>query len=113
VSHPVIVTLLYAGTGLMFSLMSIPFIQERVAPNAFFGFRTSKTLSDPDVWYQANRIMGYDLLIAGLVIALGSVIVLLLSLRYPALPLVKVNLGIFVISLLLVAIHGYWRLNRL
>jgi len=68
----------YLGAGLIVSLCSIPMIMERVPPNRLVGFRTPRTLSDPKVWYSANRIAGQYLAGAGVLImcAAGTVSIL-------------------------------------
>jgi uncharacterized membrane protein len=38
--------------------LSIPLVQGKVPPNSAYGFRTSKTLADPSIWYEANRFAG-------------------------------------------------------
>ena len=43
---------------------SVPMILGKVPPNYFFGFRTPKTLSSPDVWYAANRAAGWFMVAA-------------------------------------------------
>jgi uncharacterized membrane protein len=47
--------------------ISIPLIMGLVPPNGFYGFRTPKTLSSPEIWYPANRVSGIYLALAGLV----------------------------------------------
>src|SRR6185295_1136849 len=69
-------SLAFCGVGLLFIALSIPLIQERVPPNSFYGFRTAKSLSDPKIWYAINRLSGIDLLLAGVLISLGSVAML-------------------------------------
>ncbi len=76
-------SLLFAGVGLLFVGLSIPLIRERVPPNSTYGFRTAKSLSDPKIWYEINRISGLDLLIAGVLITLGSVAMLFLGQHLP------------------------------
>jgi uncharacterized membrane protein len=46
--------------------LAIPLILGRVPPNGYYGFRTSKTLSSPAIWYPANRASGWYLLCAGI-----------------------------------------------
>ena len=41
--------------------VSTLFIQGRIPPNRFIGFRTEDTLSDPEDWYRFNRAMGWCL----------------------------------------------------
>jgi uncharacterized membrane protein len=76
-----IYSLSFAAVGLLFIALSIPLIQGRVPPNSAYGFRTAKSLSDPKNWYAINRISGIDLLIAGVLITIGSVVMLLLGQR--------------------------------
>ena len=63
---------IYAGMGLLVILICVPMILEMVPPNNWYGFRTRRTLSDPNVWYPANRIAGQYLAVAGTVIARAS-----------------------------------------
>jgi len=46
-------------------VLAIPMAAGIVPPNWFYGFRTRKTLSDPRIWYAANRYSGFYLLAAG------------------------------------------------
>ena len=46
---------------LAFLAVSTLFIQGRIPPNRFIGFRTEDTLSDPEIWYPVNRAMGWFL----------------------------------------------------
>ena len=56
--------------------VSIPLVMGVVPPNWFYGFRTAKTMSDPQIWYQANRHAGANLIAAGVwAMVLCSVIV--------------------------------------
>jgi uncharacterized membrane protein len=66
--------ILYLFEGLLLMLVSGPMIRRRVAPNRFYGFRTPKTLSSPDIWYPANEFSGRRLFAAGAVIATCSLI---------------------------------------
>ena len=68
---------IYAGMGLLVILICVPMILEMVPPNNWYGFRTRRTLSDPNVWYPANRIAGQYLAVAGTVIVLTTLLVFL------------------------------------
>jgi uncharacterized membrane protein len=65
--------LLATAVGIV--LISIPLVLDSIPPNGIYGFRTSLTLSDPEIWYPANRFLGWALLIAA--VASGIVLVLL------------------------------------
>jgi uncharacterized membrane protein len=46
------------------ALVSIPLILKLVPPNRWYGFRTAQTLSDTELWFDANRFAGWALLAA-------------------------------------------------
>lgn len=59
----------------MIIVLSIPLLSGSVEPNKFYGFRTSKTLSSPAIWYRANRLAAvYS--IVGSLISIAGVLVL-------------------------------------
>src|SRR6185503_7698417 len=68
----------FAALGLLFVGLSIPLMRGRIPPNRFYGFRTPKTLSDPKIWYEVNRVQVNDLVTAGAV-AISSVVMILLG----------------------------------
>jgi SdpI/YfhL protein family len=63
----VLVAFVLPGLAVVFG---IPMALGLVPPNRFYGFRTAKTLSSPEIWYPANRVSGWSLVIAGIA-ALG------------------------------------------
>lgn len=70
-------SILFAVVGLLFIGLSIPLVLGKVPPNSFYGCRTRKTLSDPDIWYKANRISGKDFFISGVLVfavSLGALV---------------------------------------
>ena len=54
--------LLFTFIGLLMVGLSIPIIRGRIAPNNWYGFRTKRTLADPDIWYTVNAWAGRRLL---------------------------------------------------
>ncbi len=65
---------LYAFLGLLFMGIARPLINRRVGPNYFYGFRTPRTLSSPDIWYPANEYFGRKLFATGVLIVLSAVL---------------------------------------
>lgn len=59
--------MLLSFSCLLIAGVSIPLISGQITPNPTYGFRTPLTLSNPDIWYQANAFSGWTLLIAELV----------------------------------------------
>lgn len=106
-------SLAFCGVGMLFIVLSIPLIKERVPPNSFYGFRTSKSLSDPKIWYAINRMSGIDLLLAGVLICLGSVAMLFLGQGLQPKQVALALLLLMVFTLSGAALHGYLLLKRL
>src|SRR5262245_2984893 len=107
-AHP----LLWSIKGLVFVVISIPFILGIVPPNSLSGFRVAKTFSGEMIWYAANRVMGYDLLAAGVVIIVAGTVT---SKVYRGNPTKsnRINRRIFIASLLIALAHSFWALERL
>ena len=106
-------TLLFGLTGILFVGLSIPLMQSRIPPNAFYGFRTAKTLSDPKIWYAINRIQGLDLFLAGALITFSSIVMLVIAQDWKVEHVVFTLLLILVLSLIGVAWHGFSVLRRM
>lgn len=104
---------LFSLVGVLFIGISIPLIQRRVPPNRYYGFRTPKTLSDPDVWYTANHVSGIDLFIAGSLITVSSLAMMLLAQRWQPEQVAMTLLTVMVFSVVGVAWHGFVVLKRL
>jgi uncharacterized membrane protein len=75
--------------------------------------RTAKSLSDPKIWYEINRLSGIDLLLAGALISLGSVAMLFLGQGLQPQQVVLVLLLLMVFTLSGAALHGYMVLRRM
>jgi uncharacterized membrane protein len=48
---------IYVLVGLVFAAFGRPLMRRKIGPNGVYGYRVGKTLSDPKVWYDANRIL--------------------------------------------------------
>jgi hypothetical protein len=46
--------LLYTSTGTLLALLSIPLMRRKIPPNGLYGFRTPKTINNPELWYLVN-----------------------------------------------------------
>jgi uncharacterized membrane protein len=106
-------TVLYVMMGVLFAVLGTPLALRRVPPNRWYGFRTPKTLSTPEVWYAANRITGIDMCIGGMVIALGALV--LASAWSGVFPgyLVLADTALVVLTLAFVVAHGFLALRRI
>lgn len=98
--------------GAVFIVAGIPLILRLVPPNHVYGFRLSKKVFRPEVWYPVNALGGWMLA------ALGTVL-LGLGLVLPLIPieseLLKTNLvaGVAFIGVVVMAIVSYAYLGRL
>jgi uncharacterized membrane protein len=80
---------------------------ERVQPNHWYGFRTAKTFLNQTIWYAANRVAGIDLMIAGVVVALGVLAMFILhETVLPTLPIARWGFGLFIVAMTVVVLHG-------
>jgi uncharacterized membrane protein len=61
----------FALVSILMIVTSIPMILRKVPPNPIYGFRTRKTLSDPEIWYEANAYAGKLMFAWGIFIAVG------------------------------------------
>ena len=106
-----IVRWIFIAVGALFTGLGIPLALGKVPPNLFYGFRTPKTLSSPEIWYPANRSMGIDMTIAGIVITIASAVI---AVACPDLVVVAfANLGILLTTLVIVVVRGFAKLRRL
>ena len=87
--------------GVLMGGMALPFLAKRVPPNSTFGFRTAKTLSDPEIWYTANIFMARAMLVlAPTMIILGMLLILWCKAgKYPNLLLAKLGLAFEIVPL--------------
>jgi len=86
--------------------LSIPLVQGKVPPNSTYGFRTSKTLADPSIWYEANRFAGRVTITVSIVMIVLGITLLLLD-RYTKLDpnsLIALGLAFEVVPLLVLTL---------
>lgn len=105
-------SLMFSLVGLMFIGLSIPLILERVPPNSFYGFRTHKTLSDEKIWYEVNRLSAFDLLLAGIIISLSSILMAIFGRNWNMELAIFTLLAVMIFSLFGALLHGYKILKR-
>lgn len=64
--------------GILFAALSIPLIRRKVAPNHWYGFRTPRTLADPNIWYPVNEYFARRSLWIGAATAIASILLYLI-----------------------------------
>ncbi|HEX6563658.1 MAG TPA: SdpI family protein [Chthoniobacterales bacterium] len=72
----------YFITGIVFILVSIPLLFNRIGPNWFYGVRIRKAYESTEMWYKVNRLgakffLGYGivLLAIGAILWFASIVV--------------------------------------
>jgi uncharacterized membrane protein len=73
---PPVVELLSYLLPIVTVLIALPLVLRSVPPNRWYGFRTRKTLSNPDLWYEANYKGGVGLIVASVIALVGRAILL-------------------------------------
>lgn len=68
-STSVVISTLFIA-GLLF-VLSVPLVLGTVPPNSAYGFRTATTMSNPDVWYKANRFCGEASMVCAVVMVVS------------------------------------------
>jgi uncharacterized membrane protein len=107
------ITALHAALGLLIAAGGVPLARSKVAPNHLYGFRVSKTLSSPGVWYAANRVAGVDACIGGMVIALAALLLGVLGAALDIRTVMMINLFVLGASLTAMVAHSFWALRKL
>jgi uncharacterized membrane protein len=101
--------------GLLIAAISIPLLFNKVKPNQWYGFRTPKTLSDPEIWYKANKYMAINMFIAGIFIM--TVFIILPTLENHFNPNMGVSIALFyfiiMIPIFIVIIRSLLYLRKL
>jgi SdpI/YhfL family protein len=103
----------YFISGLALALAGVPLLRGWIPRNRWAGFRVPKTLSNDEIWYEANRVAGRDLMIAGAVIMTTAGLSAFLFKAVPGFPLEKVNKVVFYGGLFGAALHSFIALRRM
>jgi uncharacterized membrane protein len=104
---------LWLFVGFLFIGISIPLILEKVPPNSWYGFRVTKTLSNERIWYAANRVAGFDLMLAGIAIAMTTLITGLFLDQLGSATSQIICFAVFTGTLIVAIAHSFWYLHRL
>jgi len=99
--------------GFLEIILAIPLVKEKVKRNWIYGFRTPKTLSSDEIWYKANKHTGKDLIVAGLVLVIGSLFLLILSPYLTVVDITWIGLILIILPLIITIIKGFNYLGKL
>ena len=104
---------LFPLLGIMFVGLGIPLKRGKIPPNHFYGFRTRKTLSDEKIWYEANRLMGQDMVSVGVVIVLTAMILLAVRGWITTDTSIVILTAVVLCSAIWMGVHGFSTLRKL
>jgi uncharacterized membrane protein len=104
---------LFVVIGALFVALGIPLKNGRVPPNRFYGFRTPRTLTDENVWYPVNRVLGVDMIRGGIAIMAVSLVLLAVRGFITSETAVMVLVGAMIAAAAFMAIHGFATLWKL
>ncbi|MCE5315069.1 SdpI family protein [bacterium] len=65
--NPISETLYFVGASLLFILLALPLLMNRIKPNAFYGLKLAKVQSDERIWYLANSFAAKGIILTGIV----------------------------------------------
>ena len=60
--------------GMIEIILGMPLLLGKIKRNIFYGFRTPKTLSDDKIWEESNKKVGKDLIMAGVILTIASLL---------------------------------------
>lgn len=69
--------IVFQVSGLLLTALALPLIEEKIGPNAWYGFRFMDAFRDEKTWYAVNHFGGVRLAWSGLLIALTSLVLYL------------------------------------
>src|SRR5438874_1638746 len=107
------VFLLYGIGGVLLIAISLPMIYEKIPPNGFYGFRTPRTLSDPNVWYPANRVAGRNLAVAGVIVSTTALVLFAMQKSIAPRTADLTLLIVTLISFIGAVVHSFIALRRI
>lgn len=106
-----ILFIVFTLSGLLFVGLAVPMIRRQVPPNALYGLRVPATFADEEVWYEANRRSGWDLLRLGAALTVLAALLPLLGVGRLAYALTWSAAAL--VGALALAVVGWRRANRL
>lgn len=106
-------SIFYPLIGVLIIGLGIPLAAEKIGPNRWWGLRVAKTLSNNEVWYEANKVLGYDLVLAGAAILVISILLIFIDPRVRRLPVSRINVVVFLASIGSAVTHSLLALRRL
>jgi len=109
----IIIIISMAFIGLIEIIVAIPMLKEKIKPNIWYGFKTTKTLSDPEIWYKANKYAARELIISGILLLITSSILYIFKNMICFNFFSIISLIILTISIILMTLRSFRYLKKL
>lgn len=100
------------AVGCVYIGLGVPMMCKKVQHGAWYGIRTEKTLSDPEIWYAVNQVAGIDFLLAGLLTVGASAFNIFVSLDHADRQVALINFAAFLVGTALALLHTFRTLER-
>ena len=103
--------LLFPALGLLLVALGWPLARRRVRPNRWYGLRVPATFASERIWYEANAVLGRDMMLLGSAVGIAGLLLPLVGLRDSLVSVACV--AVLAVGSLAATLRG-WRLaNRL
>lgn len=109
---PDLTLILFVALGVIFIGVSIPLIRGKIGPNLWYGFRTPRTLRDPEIWYPVNAYAAWRMLWFGVAQSVAAVVLYFVPNLDPHTYAYSV-LGVGMVGVTIVLILSFLYLHRL
>ena len=107
-----IAVLIFTLVGIVFIGLGVPLFQRRVPPNAWYGCRTTKSLSDERIWYAINQVTGKDMILIGILMIVSSLAVFILRKGLNSNHAVVILLSVLILSTAGMAVNSFRHLKN-
>jgi uncharacterized membrane protein len=108
-----IILLVFTISGVAEIIQGIPLMLEKVKPNWLYGFRLPGTVSKKEVWYPVNRYLGRGLVIAGIILVIGTLFLFMVDLGFTLFEKTLVLLFLLIIPLAVVIAGSFYYYKKL
>ena len=94
-------------------IMGLLLLLGKIKPNALYGFRTVKTVSNDEIWYKVNKYFGRGFIVAGSIVIACSTFLLLYRSMFSVVEISLIGLFILTIPLVVAVAKSFIYLKNL
>ena len=109
-ADPKLILSLYVAGASILALMGLPLQRGWLPPNRWYGFRTSETLADRNLWYAVNKVTGFWLIATGLAVACVAVVTYYLEID--VMQQVYCSAATYILGLVIMVIRSLKRMKQ-